>query len=77
MKVKNLYKYTGKNGTVITLVDLGVPCEEMKRLIADEGKELVSGDSRYSCIDVFPEEVELWKEEASIPENESEEEETG
>lgn len=70
MKIEKLYKYVGKNGTVITPVDLGIPCEEMKRLIADEDKELAKGDSRCSCIDVYSNEVESWKETDLIPENE-------
>lgn len=75
MIVIDLFKYTGKNGTVITPVDLGIPCTEMKRLIADKGKELLKGDERCSCIDVLPDEVELWQEvdELSVEEETSEE----
>lgn len=70
MIVKNLYKYSGKNGTIYSLVDLGIPCTEMKRLVAEEGKELVNGEDRCVSIDVLPEEVEFWKEEDAIPERE-------
>ena len=75
MKVVNLYKYTGNNGTDITPVDLGIPCEEMKRLVADEGKELVKGDSRLSCIDVLPVDVGHWEEEDKVLFDDSKEEE--
>lgn len=35
---------------------------EMVRLIADEGKELVKGDQRASCVDTFADKVSEWTE---------------
>lgn len=62
MKIYKIYKYSGENGTVITPVNLGIPCTVMCRLVADEGKELIKDENRVTSIDVLPEEVELWRE---------------
>lgn len=35
---------------------------EMVRLIADEGKELVKGDLRASCVDTFADKASEWTE---------------
>lgn len=61
MERKNLYKYDRGNGK-ITVSPEKPACDytEMYRLIADEGKILVNGDKRTSCIDV--DSVEGWEE---------------
>ena len=37
---------------------------EMVRIIADEGKELVKGDQRASCVDTFANKADEWTEVA-------------
>lgn len=64
MIILDLYRYQFPNGTLITLSDIGLPDPIMeKRLVAENGKILVYGDSRVDCIDVTEEEISLWKEE--------------
>ena len=61
MQIVNLYKYIRDDGgTTISPVKPNTEYTEMFRLIADEGKELVNGDIRTSCIDV--ESTEGWSE---------------
>ena len=64
MIILDLYNYKLPNGFLISLSDIGLPNPTIeKRLIAENGKILVCGDSRINCIDVTEEEVSLWKEE--------------
>lgn len=42
----------------------------MVRLIADEGKELVNGDMRATCVDTFADKVEEWAEVDKVEETE-------
>lgn len=63
MTLKPIYIYEGENGLIQTTVKL--PLQEkrqMKRLIADEGKELVNGDVTSTCIDVELSDIENWQE---------------
>ena len=61
MKIVSLYKYTRSDGgTTVSPVKPNIEYTEMFRLIADEGKELMNGDIRTSCIDV--ESTEGWSE---------------
>lgn len=63
MTLKPIYIYDGENGLIQTPVKL--PLQEkrqMKRLIADEGKELVNGDVISTCIDVELADIENWQE---------------
>ena len=61
MKIVSLYKYIrADGGTTISPVKPNTEYTEMFRLIAEEGKELVNGDIRTSCIDV--ESTEGWSE---------------
>ena len=63
MTLKPIYIYEGENGLIQTTVKL--PLQEkrqMKRLIADEGKELVNGDVISTCIDVELFDIENWIE---------------
>ena len=63
MTVKPIYIYQGENGTIQTPVKLPIAeTKQMRRLIADEGKVLVNGDQKTTCIDVKIEEVALWSE---------------
>lgn len=61
MQIVNLYKYIRNDGgTTISPIKPNTEYTEMFRLIADEGKELMNGDIRTSCIDV--ESTEGWSE---------------
>ena len=71
MTLKPIYIYEGENGLIQTTVKL--PLQEkrqMKRLIADEGKELVNGDVTSTCIDVELENIESWIERDKVDEQE-------
>lgn len=57
-----LYKYKGKNGELITAIDLGIEHEPMIRLVADAGSYLTDGDIKTGAIDITEEEVDLWSE---------------
>ena len=61
MQIIKLYKYKRENGG-ITVSPVEPNCEytEMVRLVADEGKELVNGEQRTTCIDT--ETAEGWVE---------------
>ena len=61
MQMIKLYKYERENGGV-TVSPVEPSCEytEMVRLVADEGKELVNGEQKTSCIDT--ESAEGWVE---------------
>lgn len=64
MIILDLYKYKLPNGFLISLSDVGLPEFTIeKRLVAENGKILVCGDSRINCIDVTEEEISLWTEE--------------
>lgn len=61
MQIINLYKYIRDDGGItVSPVKPNIEYTEMFRLIADEGKELMNGDIRTSCIDV--ESIEGWSE---------------
>lgn len=61
MQIINLYKYIRDDGgTTVSPMKPNSEYIEMFRLIADEGKELLNGDIRISCIDV--ETIEGWTE---------------
>lgn len=69
MQILDLYKYTGVMGdapsSVITLTKIpGAKPTLMARLIADEGNVLTNdnGKNRFTGIDVYPEEIESYKE---------------
>lgn len=46
---------------------------DMVRLIADEGKELVNGDMRATCVDTFADRAEEWTEVDRVEEETVEE----
>jgi hypothetical protein len=60
---KDLYRYTGRNGIITSLVHLDdIKYYPMYRLIADEGKLLTDGTLKYTSIDIFVEDLDKWTE---------------
>ena len=60
---KNLYRYTGRNGIITSLVHLeDAKYYPMYRLIADEGKMLTDGELIVKSIDIFTEDLSKWTE---------------
>ena len=60
---KNLYRYTGRNGIITSLVHLeDAKYYPMYRLIADEGKMLTDGELKVKSIDIFAEDLGKWTE---------------
>ncbi len=57
-----LYKYKGKNGVLITTINLGIEHEPMVRLVADAGSYLTNGEIKTSAIDITEDQVNLWSE---------------
>ena len=57
-----LYKYKGKNGELITVIDLGIEHEPMIRLVADAGNYLTNGEIKTGAIDISENEIDLWSE---------------
>ena len=60
---KDLYRYTGRNGIITSLVHLeDAKYYPMYRLIADEGKVLTDGELTVKSIDIFAEDLGKWTE---------------
>lgn len=60
---KDLYRYTGRNGIITSLVHLeDAKYYPMYRLIADEGKMLTDGEQVIKSIDIFAEDLGKWTE---------------
>lgn len=60
---KDLYRYTGRNGIITSLVHLeDAKFFPMYRLIADEGKVLTDGEITLKSIDIFAEDLGKWTE---------------
>ena len=60
---KDLYRYTGRNGIITSLVLLeDAKYYPMYRLIADEGKVLTDGELTVKSIDIFAEDLGKWTE---------------
>ena len=60
---KDLYRYTGRNGIITSLVHLeDAKYYPMYRLIADEGKVLTDGELTVKSIDLFAEDLVKWTE---------------
>ena len=60
---KDLYRYTGRNGIITSLVHLDdAKYYSMYRLIADEGKMLTDGEQVVKSIDIFAEDLGKWTE---------------
>ena len=60
---KDLYRYTGRNGIITSLVHLeDAKYYPMYRLTADEGKVLTDGELTVKSIDIFAEDLDKWTE---------------
>jgi hypothetical protein len=60
---KDLYRYTGRNGIITSLVHLeDAKFYPMYRLIADEDKILTNGELKVKSIDIFAEDLGKWTE---------------
>ena len=60
---KDLYRYTGRNGIITSLVYLeDVKYYQMYRLIAEDGKMLTNGEQVVKSIDIFAEDLSKWTE---------------
>lgn len=60
---KDLYRYTGRNGIITSLVHLDdAKYYLMYRLIADDGKMLTDGELIVKSIDIFAEDLDKWTE---------------
>lgn len=60
---KDLYRYSGRNGIITSLVYLeDAKYYPMYRLIADEGKMLTNGEQVVKSIDIFAEDLGKWTE---------------
>ena len=58
-----IYRYVGSNGVIDSPIKLPMDYTLRYRLIADEGKELVSGDTVATVIDVDVDDVDKWVEQ--------------
>ena len=60
---KDLYRYTGRNGIITSLVYLeDAKFFQMYRLTADEGKVLTNGEIILKSVDIFAEDLGKWTE---------------
>lgn len=60
---KDLYKYVGRNGSIVSLVRLDdAKYYPMYRLIAEENKLLTDGRITISSVDIFVEDLDKWTE---------------
>ena len=60
---KDLYRYTGRNGSITSLVHLDdAKYYPMYRLIAEDGKALTNGEQIVKSIDIFAEDLGKWTE---------------
>jgi hypothetical protein len=60
---KDLYRYTGRNGIITSLVHLeDIKFYPMYRLIAEDGKKLTNGELVVDSIDIFAEDLGKWTE---------------
>lgn len=63
MTKNKIYKYLGRNGSIITPIVLEkIDPIPMLALTADEGKLLTNGKATYKNVSVFLDEVEDWYE---------------
>jgi hypothetical protein len=65
-----IYRYVGSNGAIDSPIKLPMDYTLRYRLIADEGKELVSGDTVATVIDVDVDDVDKWIEQEAPRRNE-------
>lgn len=66
MKEIKIYKYEGtyqgKNGCIVSPLELDMARTEMKRLTADDGMMLTDGEMDAAVIDVSTADVKKWRE---------------
>ena len=60
-----IYRYVGSNGVIDSPIKLPMDYTLRYRLIADEGKKLVNGDTVATVIDVDVDGVDKWVEEVA------------
>lgn len=58
-----IYRYVGSNGVIDSPIKLPMDYALRYRLIADEGKELINGDTTATVIDVDVDDVDKWAEQ--------------
>lgn len=63
MTKMEIYRYVGSNGIIDSPIKLPMDYTLRYRLIADEGKELVNGDTTATVIDVDASDVDKWSEQ--------------
>lgn len=63
MTKMEIYRYVGSNGVIDSPIKLPMDYILRYRLIADEGKELVNGDTTATVIDVDASDVGKWSEQ--------------
>ena len=63
MTKMEIYRYVGSNGVIDSPIKLPMEYTLRYRLIADEGKELVNGDTVATVIDVDVDDVDKWVEQ--------------
>lgn len=63
MNKMEIYRYVGSNGVIDSPIKLPMDYTLRYRLIADEGKELVNGDTAATVIDVDVDDVDKWIEQ--------------
>lgn len=60
---QNIYKYFGRNGVIVSLVNLDCANRmDMYQLIADEGKILTNGIKKVHNVIINKEDLSLWNE---------------
>ena len=63
MTKMEIYRYVGSNGVIDSPIKLPMDYTLRYRLIADEGKEIVNGDTAATVIDVGVDDVDKWIEQ--------------
>lgn len=72
MTKMEIYRYVGSNGVIDSPIKLPMDYTLRYRLIADEGKELVNGDTTATVIDVDASDVDRWSEQDAPKQTEEE-----
>ena len=62
MKKTKIFKYVGKNGFIVSEILLDCEKIDMYHLEADEGKILTDGNIKTPVTNIFPDELNNWKE---------------
>ena len=63
MEIKTIYIYDGENGVIQTPIKLPITeRKQLRRLVADQGKELINGDQHSVCVDVEIDDTKNWVE---------------